>query len=796
MQDQGLFSPWAEGAADLLGQALAAGLAEGGVPFDDGGEVSGFGFECGVASELAGVRPLCSKLPPDWGVAQQLQSVQAAWQDMVHFEEQLSSTYCGWSDQQWADAIESQLLSGEAFQACSLQQHADIWSAYAQLAGIASLPVVSKVLSWVHEGYPLHFVDPFSEQQQLHPKFEQRLARARRALAGVVPAHLVELYLQGGAPHPVVFANNTSCADHPEFVRSELQEFVSVGALEVADTSKLPGLVVHPMSVAQHPVTGKLRLCVDANYVNIFEPYESVQFELLSDVFPLVQPGDFGFVTDCTKGYLHVPLHPSAQRYLCVAFEGITYMFKALPFGLSSAVKAFTDLMTVAYLPMRRQGFRFSFMIDDRIGLAATRAACWLHIYTTVRVLCALGFHLGLKKCVLWPCQLLQYLGMLLALDRMQCMVPDQKLQRFMQAVEEAVRAEVVTPRLLARVAGMLVSFAVAVPLGKLYTRQLFWALSGKTSWDEAMPVGADLRQHLVWLASYVSAHNGQRWFKRRPGVVLVSDASVKGVGGFAATVTGTQVTLQSQLPEQLFVASSTCREAAGMFSLLQALLLHPEWKSRLEHRTVKVLTDNQGVAADMQGMKGCQSVYSYVAKMYELAAAHDVDLVVEWRPRESEPLQYADLHSKFVDVGDWGVSRAVYVKLCDQWQVQPVVDWFARPWSAKCDVFYSQFLMPGAAGVDAFDHCWALPNGQSSYICPPQMLVAKVLDKVLHDRATCVLILPAWYKSWHGLLKLLPVQADSRLPASVVEWGDRAPQVGDRSTAMLAGLRAYKVVF
>jgi hypothetical protein len=75
-------------------------------------------------------------------------------------------------------------------------------------------------------------------------------------------------------------------------------------------------------------------------------------------------------------------------------------------------------------------------------------------------------------------------------------------------------------------------------------------------------------------------------------------------------------------------------------------------------------------------------------------------------------------------------------------------------------------------------------------------MLVSRVLDKVLQDKATCVLILPAWYKGWHGLLKLLPVQADSRLPASVVEWGDRAPQVGYRSTAMLAGLRAYKVVF
>lgn len=791
----GLFIPWAEEAADLLGQALAAGLVDEGVPVDGSDGVCALDIDCGAGTESVGVRPRCSRLPPGWGATQQLQAVQAAWQDIVHTEEQLATVYADFTDQQWVDMIEGCLLSGESFQACCLQHHADIWSVYAQLAGIASLPLVSKVLSWVRYGYPLQFTDPFSEQQQLHPRFEQRLARARRALAGVIPADLVESYLHAGEPLPVVFPNNTSCADHAQFVRAELQNFVELGALEVVSPHQ-QGLVVHPMSVAEHPVTGKLRLCVDANYVNLFEPYEPVQFELLLDVFPLVQSGDWGFVTDCTKGYLHLSLHPSAQRFLCVQFEGLVYKFKALPFGLSSAVKAYTDLMAVVYMPLRRQGWRFSFMIDDRIGLATTRMACWLHILTTVRVMCALGFHLGLAKCVLQPSQRLKYLGMLLALDSMQCMVPEQKLQKFVQAVEGAVSADVITPRLLARVAGMLVCFAAAVPLGKLYTRQLFWALSGKTSWDQALPVGAELRQHLLWLASYVPAHNGQRWFKRRPGVVLVSDASVKGVGGFAASVAGTQVNLQSQLPVQLFVASSTCREAAGMLSLLQALLFNPDWKGRLEHRTVKVLTDNQGVAADMQKMRGCHSVFTYVAQMYQLAAAHDVELIVEWRPRECDALQYADHHSKFRDVGDWGIAHDAYGSLCQQWQVQPVVDWFARPWSAKCDVFYCQFLMPGAAGVNAFDHCWALPDGQFSYICPPQMLVAKVLSKVLEEKVTCVLILPAWYKAWHSLLKLLPVQAESRLPASVVEWGDRAPEADQRSKALMAGLRAYKVVF
>ena len=94
----GAFHPWDEGAAELLAQALAAGLAEEGVPVDGSGYESVFGLECGA--ELTGGQPLCSKLPVDWGAAQQLQAVQSAWQDALHFDEALATVYGGFSDQQ------------------------------------------------------------------------------------------------------------------------------------------------------------------------------------------------------------------------------------------------------------------------------------------------------------------------------------------------------------------------------------------------------------------------------------------------------------------------------------------------------------------------------------------------------------------------------------------------------------------------------------------------------------------------------------------------------------------------
>jgi hypothetical protein len=788
---------------ELLWDAAAVHVAQGFVSCEET-EVPGLEplLQQSSVADWRPVTPLCSKLPPDWDQAACVGSVAAAWNDLLHFDDVLTSTYDGYSDDQWLEVIQRCLLSGDTFLSGSLSRHAHVWQAYSQMTGIAGTPLVEKVLTWIRDGYNLSFVSPFADEQQLHPHYEQRLARIQRALAGVVGSAEVDRYLSNSEPLPVVFPNNSSCAEHANFVRSELQTFLQVGALQRWDPAVHGPAVVHPMSVAVHPWSGKRRLCIDANYVNIFEKYEPVQFELLPDVFPLIQPQDWGYVTDCTKGYFHLQLHPFAKRFLAVQFDGVTYVFKALPFGLSSAVKAFTDTMTVAYLPMRRQGLRFSSMIDDRIGLASSRAACWLDIYISVRLVCGLGFHLGLAKSVLWPQQRLLYLGLVLRLGTLQCLVPAAKLQKFDQVLDAVLASAVITPRQLAALAGMLISLSLAVPLSKLYTRQLFLALSHKVTWDQALPVGPELGAHLLWLKQYIPAHNGCRWFRRQPGVLLVTDASVKGVGGLASAAAGSsgcsgvQVVLQGQLPEVLFLKSSTCREAAGMVSLLTVLLANPQWGGLLHHRAVKILTDNQGVASDVQHMKGCPAVFVHVQRLYDLAAQYDFDLTVEWRPREYELLQLADLHSKMVDVADWGLSPAAYAQLCQQLQCQPVVDWFARPWSAKCPCFYCRFLMPGCAGVDAFDFSWALPGGALSYVCPPHMLVAKAVRKVLDDRASCVLVLPAWYKSWHAMLSLLPVRQTVKLSASAVVWGDRAPPPDERCQALLAGLKAYLVLF
>jgi len=228
--------------------------------------------------------------------------------------------------------------------------------------------------------------------------------------------------------------------------------------------------------------------------------------------------------------------------------------------------------------------------------------------------------------------------------------------------------------------------------------------------------------------------------------------------------------------------------------SCLQTLLQHPTYGPLLADRTLKLLSDSRCAVADVNGMGGAPDVFPFVQRLWSLAAHHGVDLLAEWRPRETVLMQEADLHSKLLDAGDWGLSAAAYHDVCSAFACVPEVDWFASSWSAKCHVFCSRFLEPHCTFVDAFAFDWRLSHSRVSYVCPPHMLVSRVLAKLLLDRASCVLVLPAWWKVWSGQLSLLPVVAQYRLPGSVVEWGPRAPAV--RCAALHAGLIAYLVRF
>ena len=88
-------------------------------------------------------------------------------------------------------------------------------------------------------------------------------------------------------------------------------------------------------------------------------------------------------------------------------------------------------------------------------------------------------------------------------------------------------------------------------------------------------------------------------------------------------------------------------------------------------------------------------------------------------------------------------------------------MDLFASRLNAKLPRFYSWRPDPDAKIVDAFTVPW---NQNMFYAFPPFCLVGKVLQKIVQEQATGIVVVPDWdTKAWFIMLKTFRLPAHGR---------------------------------
>ena len=104
--------------------------------------------------------------------------------------------------------------------------------------------------------------------------------------------------------------------------------------------------ICSPLSVVEG--TNKKRLVINLRHLNQFLWKQTFKYEDLRIALLLFEKGDMGFTFDLKSGYHHVDIHESCWQYLGFMWpvDGVhTYfVFKVLPFGLSTACHFFTKL--------------------------------------------------------------------------------------------------------------------------------------------------------------------------------------------------------------------------------------------------------------------------------------------------------------------------------------------------------------------------------------------------------------------------------------------------------------------
>jgi len=504
----------------------------------------------------------------------------------------------------------------------------------------------AEVVQWLQTGYPLQFQDPATPALASRPGTQTR----RSTVAALVKAQLgpaaLEGFFSGPLPPIVHLPNFRSALDHPDTVTNELQKLLQLGTIAAWTPDMGQPHLINPLGVVLKG--SKPRLVMGPLVLNEWEVLQEFSYETLTQFQHALQPEDWLYKQDAKAGYHHIPIHPSSWKFLTVFWQGTVYYYRYLPFGLKSACFAYTKFMQVVNRVTRKAGEVLLQYIDDACGAAPTRNQALHRSLTRAAIGAALGIYYS-EKSIWLPRQCLPMLGVEIVTNYRDALfprqsfvlfrIPQEKMMQIQTQARQLLEAATVTKRQIASVAGKLLACSIAAEFAPLYVRGLYDATRLTPDWDQTTRLTPEARADLQWIASILPEINGRHVIKplRAAGLRMVADASDFGM---AAQVYDLQSgallhTLTAQLPTHLLGASSLLREATNVAQLFQHL--HQLDPSRLTHKRLHIVCDNQGAIANFSHMKASTlPLMQPVHSVYFLALRHDIQLTFQWIPRTS----------------------------------------------------------------------------------------------------------------------------------------------------------------
>ena len=125
----------------------------------------------------------------------------------------------------------------------------------------------------------------------------------------------------------------------------------------------------------------------------------------------MVAPDQWIASLDLKNTYIHVPIQSSHQKFLRFHWQGQTYQFQALPFGLSMAPWVFTKVLVLIIVYLRRQGIQIFVYMDDILMVRNSLQEVKWSVQTALRILTQSGYIINLKRSDLTPVHDLVYIG-------------------------------------------------------------------------------------------------------------------------------------------------------------------------------------------------------------------------------------------------------------------------------------------------------------------------------------------------------------------------------------------------
>lgn len=458
-------------------------------------------------------------------------------------------------------------------------------------------------------------------------------------------------------------------------------------------------------------------------------------------VLGFLQLGDWMVKVDLSQAYFHIPIHPAHRKFLRILFKDSLYEMTCLPFGLSSAPKAFATVSNWIAQYLREKGYRVIVYLDDFMLVNQHQENLKAQVKEFVRLLKYLGWHLQERKSILTPTQELKFLGINWNTVTGQKWLPESKVRKtilLIQSAQERGRCSLNEVQVLL---GMLSFASFPVPRGRLHCRnlQIHCRTIRNLGTFQRVNLPEDVKEDLRWWLANIQQRS--LIFQRPYTNLLTTDASDLGWGA----VLNNKILQGTWPPHQ---QNLHCNQKE-MLGVLAALAPHT---MELSGSGLMVQCDNRTVVSYLNKEGGTQSraLLTLTRRVLELVDQHCISLIAYYLPGRFNGV--ADSLSRNQLPAEWHLLPPATSQVFSKWGT-PVVDLFA---SEKAHV------VENYVSIDPRDQRALFHNALSSqwdfklaWVFPPPYLIPQVLQHLNQARGTYLIVTPLWHKVfWRADLK------------------------------------------
>ena len=548
------------------------------------------------------------------------------------------------------------------------------------------------------------------------------------------------------------------------------------------------------MVVEEKSAPGTFRLCIDGRPFNHYLLPSPVSYDSAQILSDNAHTSSCFFGFDLKQGYYCLNVAEEDRTFICMRFEGVTYRWVALPFGVSYAPQAFTALTRVIRDKCNAVGILMSHYLDDFGVVARDGATAVVHRAFLLLLLTRAGLAVGWSKCA--PIHhTIEFLGYVISVAGgvSSISIPYRRIaQCASQAASLLACVTVVPCRTLASLTGRIMSMSTV--LGRdamLYTAEAFNALPSidvsdglaalrklKTRWSSTTPITPELREEIsYWHDRFTAvaanppasplAVVGDRipfpHLEPPPPphiIVAASDAGEHGIGGIIMHDEASIADLEAVTKRTTYTdpnirarvhldlrgtdqyASSTHRETVAAHRVLSTAAEHAEASPRPFRKGRAYLqVDSQALANGAnKGRLTDITSHRLLVAVDKMLKSICCTLTLRWVGRLfNEP---ADVLSKHDLRDDFGLSACLFAQLDKTFSFTH--DRYASAANVRLRIdgsalaYNSLFEGEGSLGP-ALSSSW---TEASNFVHPPPHLSAQAYAKAQADKAKGVIIL------------------------------------------------------